>query len=96
MEAHNKAKSNAHACDLLRNAVVGGGDVLAVMRLWRFKPNKIRKNVIPDGAPFVYSETMGLVRSRTGHIAMTEITRTYEHAFMLLCMWVADNSPCAQ
>ena len=79
MEARNRAKSNVCACDLLRNAVVGGGDVLAVLRLWRFKPNKNRKNAIPDGDPFVYSETMGLVRSRTGRIAMSEITRTYEH-----------------
>ena len=52
--------------------------------------------MIPDGAPFVNSETMGLVRSRTGHIAMSEIARTYGHVFMLMCLWLADNSPCAQ
>ena len=96
MEARSRAKSNARACDLLRYAMVGDGDVLAVLRLWRFKPNKNRKNVIPDGAPSVYSEAMGLARSRTGCVAMTEITRTYEHVFMLLCQWLADNSPCAQ
>ena len=96
MESRNRAMSNARACDILRNAVIGDIDVVEVLRLWRFKPNKSRKNVIPDGAPFVYSETIGLVRSRTGRIAMTEITRTYENVFKLLCRWLVDNSPSAQ
>ena len=96
MEPRNRARSNARACDILRNAVVGDSDVLDVLRAWRVKPNKSRKNVTPDGAPFVYSETMGLVRSRTGRIAMTEIAHTYENVFKLLCRWLADNSPPAQ
>ena len=96
MEARNRARSNARAGDILRNAVVGDSDALDVLRAWRFKPNKSRKDVTPDGAPFVYSGTMGLVRSRTGRIAMTEITRTYENVFKLLCRWLVDNSPPAR
>ena len=81
------------ARDLLCKTITGDGDLLEVLQLWRFKPNRTRKNVAPEGVPFVFSETLGLVRSRTGKLIMTNIARQSGNVFMLLCKWLADNMP---
>ena len=41
----------------------------------------------------MFSETLGLVRSLSGKLIMTNITRQYDRVFMLLCKWLADNMP---
>ena len=86
-------RSNARARDLLRSTVIGDGDLLEVLQMWRFKPNRTRKNVVPKGSSFVFSETFGLVRSRDGKILTTNITRQYDSVFTLLCKWLNENSP---
>ena len=93
MERRDRATANSRACALLCKPITGDGDLLEVLQLWRFKPNRTRKNVVPEGAPFVFSETLGLVRSRTGKLIMTNITRQYDSVFMLICKWLADNMP---
>ena len=93
MERRDRATANRRARELLCKTITGDGDLLEVLQRWRFKPNRTRKNVVPEGAPFVFSETLGLVRSRTGKLIMTNITRQYDSVFMLLCKWLTDNMP---
>ena len=93
MERRDRATADRRARELLCKTITGDGDLLEVLQLWRFKPNRTRKNVVPEGVPFVFSETLGLVRSRTGKFIMTNIARQYGNVFMLLCKWLADNMP---
>ena len=39
-------------------------DVLSVLSSWSVKKNVDRRNVMPEGSPYVLSETFGLVRKR--------------------------------
>ena len=93
MERRDRATADRRARELLCKTITGDGDLLEVLQLWRFKPNRTRKNVVPEGVPFVFSETLGLVRSLSGKLIMTNITRQYDRVFMLLCKWLADNMP---
>ena len=63
------------------------------MRAWKFSRNKTRRNVFPDGASFVFSDTLGLVRSRTGRICITSITRRNTHALRLFSAWLRAVRP---
>ena len=47
----------------LRDKKIGPMDVLAVLRKLPFAQNVMRKNVIPDGTPFIYSQCAGLTPS---------------------------------
>merc|ERR1719401_2785885 len=52
-------------------------DVLAVLRLWGFRENTSRLNVMEEGQAFVYSDTLGLVRARDGSVLVTSPTTEY-------------------
>ena len=52
-----------------------------------------RTNVFPDGATSVESDTLGLVRSRTGQVAATGMTKRYPAVFELFCRWLRENQP---
>lgn len=93
MPQRSRAKANRKAEDLVCRPHVSDGDVLDVLRLWHFKTNRIRKNVIPAGKQSVPSETLGLVRSRDGRILATRNTQKYVSVFTLLCKWMRQHTP---
>ena len=66
-------------------------DVLDVLRVWLFKANKTRANVLPQGTTFVHSDMLGVVRSRTGKVVATKFTLKYTAVFQLLCRWLRQN-----
>merc|ERR1719367_156384 len=68
-------------------------EVLSVLRLWDFRENMTRLNVMQPGQTFVWSDTMGLVADRTGHIVAKEETRRYPQFGQFLCRWLCDNLP---
>ena len=66
-------------------------DVLDALRQWYFKPNKTRVNVLPVGTTFVHSDTLGVVRSRTGHVVPTSPTMKNLNLLRLLARWLAEQ-----
>ena len=70
-------------------------DVLQALRLWRFRRNKARQNVIPEGGDsFVFSDTLGLVVDRaTKQIAPDAASRKNPGLLRLLAAWLRDRQP---
>lgn len=68
-------------------------EVLAVLKLWHFKKNEARQNVLPDGQKWVHSDTLGLVRSRTGAWCITSATQEYPHVTRVLNTWFKARLP---
>uniref|UniRef100_A0A7S4RRD2 Uncharacterized protein n=1 Tax=Alexandrium monilatum TaxID=311494 RepID=A0A7S4RRD2_9DINO len=68
-------------------------EVLSVLRLWDFRENVTRQNVMKPGQTFIYSDTVGLVADRTGHIVAKEETRRYPQFGQFLCRWLRDHTP---
>ena len=90
---HGRLQAEAAAADILARARADGGkvsdgDVLRVFRLWSFKKNDIRVNVIPEGQHWVYSDTIGLIRDRCGKFIMTGPTKAYPRVARLVNTWV--------
>ena len=93
MPRRSRTKANRRAEDIVCRPHVSDSDVLDVLRLWHFKTNRIRNNVIPEGKQSVPSETLGLVRSRDGRILATGNTQKYVSVFTLLCKWMRQHTP---
>lgn len=72
---------------------VSDRDVLAVLRLWAFKPNETRQNVMKDGVNFVFSDTLGLLAGYDGSVCVTCSTTLYPVVSQLLCRWLEDSLP---
>ena len=79
------------AQERLKRPRIADGDVLDVLRLWHFKENTTRTNVIPEGVTSVQSDTLGVVRSRTGSVVATQLTIKYQCVFHVLCRWLREN-----
>ena len=77
----------------LESTRIGDEDVLAVLRLWYFKHNTTRTNVFPEGVTSVQSDTLGIVRTRTGSVVTTRLTKKWPYVFQLFCRWLSDNYP---
>ena len=87
----DRTKANQAAADLLlRKPLITDRDVLSVLRLWHFGPNKTRQNVMPENVTHVCSDTLGLTRSRVGTVVLTKHTRKYPQYFALLCKFLKD------
>ncbi|CAK0858732.1 unnamed protein product [Prorocentrum cordatum] len=86
----------AQAQEFLDHADATGGkitdfEVLQVLRLWDFRENETRKNVMREGQTFVYSDTIGFVADRTGHILAKEETKRYPQVGVLFNRWLKDH-----
>merc|ERR1719401_1705108 len=68
-------------------------DVLAVLRLWGFRENTSRLNVMQEGQTFVYSDTLGLVKGRDGSVIVTQATSEYPAVSKIFSMWLRDHVP---
>ena len=71
----SRRAANAMALEKLGVQSLGDSDVLAVLDAWSFYTNKKRVNVIPEGSTAVESDTLGLVRTRTGQVLATGMTK---------------------
>ena len=88
-----RSRRNAYllAQERLKQSRISDDDVLAVLRMWHFKENKTRTNVIPEGATSVHSDTLGVVRSRTGAVVATQLTMKYQSVFHVFCRWLREH-----
>lgn len=68
-------------------------DVSEVLHCWGFAENNNRLNVLPSGRKYVYSDTVGAIRRRTGVFGVTPSTSKYPDFAKLLCRWLSDNRP---
>lgn len=90
--------AEARAKDILSARAVSGAkltedDVLSVLQKWGFRKNITRLNVAPEGASFVFSDTMGLVADRKGNIMPTRYTLAYPNVSKVLCDYLHDHLP---
>jgi len=90
--AQEQAREMLEAVDREKRKVTDF-EVLQVLRLWDFRENTTRLNVMLPGMTHVYSDTMGLVADRTGHILSKEETRRYPVVNRLFNRWLRDNMP---
>ena len=58
---------------------VTDAEITSLLRLWPFKRNDRRKNVMPEGVTWVHTETFGLQRRRNGKLTLTASTRNAEN-----------------
>ena len=91
--SRSRRAANELAEERLQQNHTNDDDVLAVLRRWYFKHNTGRKNVIPEGNTSVQSDTLGAVRTRTGSVVTTRLTRKFQFVFNLLCRWLRQNIP---
>jgi hypothetical protein len=76
----------------------GGGriteqDVTDCLRVWGFVQNYGRLNVLPGERKWVYSDTLGAIKRRTGGFGLTPPTKRYPNVMKLLNQWLLDNRP---
>lgn len=84
------------ANEMARRKLQKGGklsdrDVLEVLSLWGFSDNTSRLNVLPEGAKFVHSDTLGVLRIRNGTYRIFDPTTRYPSVTRLLCQWFLTN-----
>ena len=89
----SRRSADVLAQERLKQSCISDDDVLAVLRLWHFKENRTRTNVIPEGATSVHSDTLGVVRSRTGAVVATQLTVKYQYVFRVFCRWLREHCP---
>ena len=94
MPPRSRKKANQLASTLLESGgAITDQAALDALRLWRFHKNKVRTNVMREEQKWVYSDTLGIVRSRDGRLCLTKATRDHPAFFRLLNTWVQDNKP---
>ena len=83
------------ALEILRqNRAVTDTDLLAVLARWRFRKNKARQNVLPEGEESVFSDTLGLVMDRsTRKVTLDAASRKCPGMLRLLAVWLRDRQP---
>ena len=79
---------------LKQNRAVTDADLLEVLARWRFRKNKARQNVLPEGEESVYSDTLGLVLDRcTRKVGLDAASRKCPSMLRLLAQWLRDRQP---
>eukprot|EP00747_Dinoflagellata_sp_TGD_P162056 gnl/TRDRNA2_/TRDRNA2_179232_c0_seq1.p1 gnl/TRDRNA2_/TRDRNA2_179232_c0~~gnl/TRDRNA2_/TRDRNA2_179232_c0_seq1.p1 ORF type:complete len:698 (-),score=165.19 gnl/TRDRNA2_/TRDRNA2_179232_c0_seq1:183-2276(-) len=68
-------------------------EVNRTLHEWAFARNTTRQNVLPNGQNWVWSDTLGLLRDRTGDIHLTPATKSYPEVVELLTKWLKDRLP---
>eukprot|EP00927_Polykrikos_kofoidii_P079659 TRINITY_DN76456_c0_g1_i1.p1 TRINITY_DN76456_c0_g1~~TRINITY_DN76456_c0_g1_i1.p1 ORF type:complete len:446 (+),score=78.94 TRINITY_DN76456_c0_g1_i1:80-1339(+) len=66
-------------------------EVGEVLSYWGFQQNENRVNVLPEGQNWVYSDTLGALRRRTGEYGITPPTKHYPNVAALFCQWLKDE-----
>ena len=81
----SRRAANAMALEKLQQPRVCDEDVLSVLDAWSF--------YIPEGSTAVESDTLGLVRTRTGQVLATRMNKKYTAVVELLCRWQREHQP---
>jgi len=68
-------------------------DVVVVLRMWGFRQNTNRSNVLPKGQSFVFSDTIGLVANYRGCVSVAQATTEYLAFTQVLTGWLRDHMP---
>jgi len=68
-------------------------DVVSVLRMWGFKENTSRGNVLPEGQTHVFSDTLGLVSNYKGYVSVSAATTEYASVTRVLTGWLKDHMP---
>jgi len=92
IEAATMATLILEEADRQRRGVTDS-DMLHVLRLWGFKQNTTRHNVMPEGTAWVNSDTLGLIAGYDGTVSANAATRHYPSVPRLMCRWLADHMP---
>lgn len=90
--AQQEAKARLEAAESA-GRIISDEDIEVVLKRWPFFKNPHRKNVLPDNKSWVWSDTLGLLRDRIGHIHLTGSTRRYPQVTELFCRWLTDRLP---
>ena len=77
----SRRSADVLAQERLKQSRISDDGVLAVLRMWHFKENKTRTNVIPEGATSVHKGIHYVVRSRTAPVVATQLALKYQCAF---------------
>ena len=67
-----------------------------VLRLWGFRQNSGRVNVLPPGTPWVHSDTLGLIRTRASaekRMRLAKGTTSFPSFLKLLNAWLRGQLP---
>ena len=73
--------------------LITDADLHHVLKLWAWKENTSRQNVMPEGAKFVHSDTLGLLSSYDGSVLVNNSTKYYPEVPKLMCRWLQDHLP---
>mmetsp|Transcript_6720 Transcript_6720/g.11563 ORF Transcript_6720/g.11563 Transcript_6720/m.11563 type:complete len:458 (-) Transcript_6720:201-1574(-) len=92
LDAARKAADNVAKSIVAKKAKVTDKDVLKILKIWGFHQNDVRLNVLPEGEKWVFSDTLGLIRSRDGRYMVNGITEAFPNVFHLLQKWLRDNT----
>jgi len=68
-------------------------ELLRALRLWGFRQNVTRRNVMRPGQDWIFSDTVGVTTSRSGDVLLREESRLYPDFCKLLCQWLKDHLP---
>mmetsp|Transcript_19346 Transcript_19346/g.56213 ORF Transcript_19346/g.56213 Transcript_19346/m.56213 type:complete len:711 (+) Transcript_19346:72-2204(+) len=92
IEAEVMSKLILETADTERQPVTDA-DVLHVLRLWGFRQNVTRQNVMREGVEWVNSDTLGLLAGYDGTVSVNGATRFYPSVTKLVCRWLKDHLP---
>ena len=94
LKKRSRERANLVAEEMLASrCAIDDEQVLTVLRRWKFSENANRPNVTPADAPFVLSDTFGLVSTRTGAVSVSRLTRRHPAVLQLLSAWVKRAWP---
>jgi len=97
LRAH-RLHANRHAENFLASAtqehrLIREDEVEFVLSTWGFARNTTRVNVLPEDKEWVWSDTIGLLRDRTGDIHLTKATIRYPAVVEILNRWLTERLP---
>lgn len=97
MRAH-RLHANKNAEEYLASAarerrLIREDEVEFVLSTWGFARNTTRQNVLPVDKEWVWSDTIGLLRDRTGDIHLTKATIRYPAVVEILNRWLTERLP---
>jgi hypothetical protein len=93
MRAHRLVAQREAKQILAKGTKISDQDILKVLQEWSFARNVTRVNVMPDGSNWVWSDTLGLLRDRTGDIHLTRPTLNYPEVSQVINRWLVDRLP---
>lgn len=92
LDAARKSADNDAKAILTKNKKVTNSDILRVLKKWAFHKNETRLNVLPEGEKWVFSDTLGMLRTRCGRFIVNGITETFPNVYHVLMRWLRDNT----